>query len=90
MAAEGGFDEETPLISHDDKNTDSYHGEVTVLNGTGGFKPGQASTPNVERIPMQTRQHDSPAGGPLMRKPLSAAGGLLKILLKILKEGGKH
>jgi len=65
MSAEGGFDDDrTPLISDDDKNTDSYHDEVIVLNETGGFKPGQASTPNVERIPMQTRQHEQSSGQP--------------------------
>ena len=64
MAAEGGFDDRTPLITHDDKNTDSNHEEATELDETGGFEPGQASTPYGEKIHMQTRQHEQFSGRP--------------------------
>ena len=63
--AEGGFDDNEPLITFDDKeNTDTYHEEATELNRTGYFRPGQASTPNGEHIQMQTQQHEQSGGTP--------------------------
>ena len=63
--AEGGFDDNEPLITFDDKeNTDTYHEEATELNRTGYFRPGQASTPYGEHIQMQTQQHEQSGGGP--------------------------
>ena len=63
--AEGGFDDNKPLITFDDKeNTDTYHEEATELNQTGYFRPGQASTPYGEHIQMQTQQHEQSGGTP--------------------------
>ena len=62
--AEGGFDDNEPLIKFDDQeNTDTYHEEATELNRTGYFRPGQSSTPYGEHIQMQTQQHEQSGGG---------------------------